>query len=98
MLYGIIRRFSGERATRTVTDLRTGRAQAPNHGGRLAARASDVRIGRGIVRAMDGARRAGRIARRLESAHADSFGVLLIDADKWATVRPDGGRFLWSGE
>ena len=95
---GYVRRISGTQSIHSVTDLRTGRAQALSYGGTLAARSSDVRIGRGIVRAMEGARRAGRSARRLESAHANSLGVLLIDADKCATIRPDGERFIWRGE
>ena len=86
------------RAIVRVTDLRTGRAQAPTHGGNLAARASDVRIGRGIVRAMDGARRINRATRRIDSAHADGFGVLEIRGDAWVTTLHDGTRLLWRGE
>jgi hypothetical protein len=95
---GYVRRISGKTSVHSVADLRTGRAQALNFGGTLAARASDVRIGRGIVRAMDGARRINRAARRIDSAHADGFGVLQIRGDDWVTTFHDGTRLLWRGE
>lgn len=87
---GYVRRTSGKTSIHAVTDLRTGRPQALNFGGTLAARASDVRIGRGIMRAIDGARRINRASRRIDSAHADEFGVLQIRGDEWTTTRLDG--------
>jgi hypothetical protein len=95
---GYVRRISGKTSVHAVADLRTGRAQALSYGGTLAARASDVRIGRGIVRAMDGARRINRAARRIDSAHADQFGVLQFRGEEWTTTRIDGSRFVWGGE
>lgn len=95
---GYVRRMSGRSSVHSVADLRTGRAQALSYGGTLAARASDVRIGRGIVRAIDGARRINSAARRIDSAHADGFGVLEIRGDSWITTFHDGTRLLWRGE
>jgi hypothetical protein len=47
---------------------------------------------------MDGARRINRAARRIDSAHADQFGVLQFRGEEWTTTRIDGSRFVWSGE
>lgn len=80
---GYVRRISGKPSIHAVTDLRTGRPQALSYGGTLAARSSDLRIGRGILRAMAGARRLRRDWDRLEFA---SFGD-----DGPAIVRDMGG-------
>ncbi len=73
---GTIETPATPRAAR-VYDLRTGRVHAVGRMGSLSSRATDTRIGRGIVRAMDGARRVHRAARRIESAHAGPDGIAL---------------------